>query len=78
MGHLDKRLLQMRNTLLITHDSWSHSKIFTPKIKLLPNPYISRMEIRKLWSNESNALTMGFELENLQLFYFSDFYNIEY
>ena len=44
---------------LITHDSWSLGKVYTLQIKSLQKPYFSSMEIRKLWSNESNAFWMS-------------------
>ena len=44
---------------LITHDSWSLGKVYTHKIKSLQKPYFSSVEIRKLWSNESNAFWMS-------------------
>ena len=44
---------------LMTHDSWSFSKIITHKIKFWPKPYFYKVEIRKLWSIESKAFPMS-------------------
>ena len=57
---------------LRTHDSKSLNKIFTHEIKFLSKAYFSKTEIKKLWSNESNAFSMTIATKKPSVF-FSDF-----
>ena len=54
---------------LRTHDSWFLDKIFTHEMKLLPKPYFSKAEIKKLWSNETNAFSMFIVTKRPSIFF---------
>ena len=48
----------------ITHDSWSFNQISIYVIKFLPYPNFVKMELRKLFSKESKAVSISIASRN--------------